>query len=113
MATQHGDAMAPHGLLPAAAAEFTATTSIDFMVGSNLGDVAFSSSEQIQTIALFLSHLQLKPPKREYISECMDLIHQKPTCTPTDAIWVAACATLCGKSQWVCWCCRAKLPCQH
>ena len=44
------------------------------------------SAQQIQVIAIFLSHLQRKPSKRVHISERLDLIQQKPSYTPAEDI---------------------------
>ena len=77
--------MAPSSLVPAAAADFIAMTFFDFVIKHNLADTMVSMSfEQIQVIALFLSHLQRKPPKRILISERLDLTQQKPSYTPAD-----------------------------
>ena len=84
---QHGDVMAPDSLMPAAAAEVTATTFFDFVVKHAVADTMQEmSSEQIQVIAVFHSHLLRKPPKRIHISERLDLIQKKPAYTPADAI---------------------------
>ena len=84
---QHGDMMATSSLMPAAAADVIAKTFFDFVIKHNLADTMVSmSAEQIQVIALFLSHLQRKPPKRIHISERLDLIQQKPSYTPADEI---------------------------
>ena len=80
---QHGDLVAPSSLMPAAAADLIAKTFSDFVVKHNLAEAMVSmSAQQIQVIALSLSHLQRKPPKRVHISECLDLIQQKPSYTP-------------------------------
>jgi hypothetical protein len=79
--------MATSSLMPAAAADVIAKTFFDFVIKHNLADTMVSmSAEQIQVIALFLSHLQRKPPKRIHISERLDLIQQKPSYTPADEI---------------------------
>ena len=84
---QHGDMMAPDSLMPAAAAEVIATTFFDFVVAHSLANTMQEmSSEQIQVIAVFHSHLLRKPPKRMHISERLDLIQKKPAYTPADAI---------------------------
>ena len=67
---RHGDVMAPNSLLPTGAADLIAQTFFDFVVKHNLADTMVSmSAQQIQVIAIFLSHLQRKPPKRVHISE--------------------------------------------
>ena len=67
---QHGDLMAPSSLMPAAAADLIAKTFFDFVVKHNLADTMVSmSAQQIQVIAIFLNHLQRKPPNRVHISE--------------------------------------------
>ena len=84
---EHGDIMAQGSLMPAAAAERIAKTFFDFLVKHVLADtMASMSAGQIQVIALFLSYLERKPPKRVHISERFDLIHQKPSYTPADEI---------------------------
>ena len=84
---QHVDMMAPSSLLPEAAADLIAKTFFDFVLKHNLGDtLASMSPEQIQVIALFLSYLQRKPPKRVHISERLDLIRKKPAYTPVQEI---------------------------
>ena len=72
---QQGEVMAQGSLMPAEAAEAIASTFFDFVVKHQLADTMQTmSSEQIQVIALFLSHLQRKPPKRIHLSERLDLI---------------------------------------
>ena len=84
---QQGDIMAQGTLMPAAAAEVIASNFLDFVVKHQLADAMQTMrSEQIQVIALFLNHLLQKPPKRVPLSERLDLIQQKPTYTPADAI---------------------------
>ena len=84
---QHGDMLAPNSLMPAAAADAIARTFFDFVVKHNLPDhMTTMTSEQLQVIALFLSHLLRMPSKRVHISERLDLFRQKPTYTPADAI---------------------------
>ena len=84
---QHGDMMAKDSLIPSAAADAIATTFFEFVFKHNLANhISTMTSEQIQVIALFLSHLLRKPPKRVHISERLDLVRQKPTYTPADAI---------------------------
>ena len=56
---QRGDMMAPSNLLPTAIADLVAQTFFDFVVKHNLADTMVSmSAQQIQVIAIFLSHLQ-------------------------------------------------------
>ena len=79
--------MVPSGLMPTAAADLIGKTFFDFVVKHSLADTMTSmSAEQIQVIALFLSHLQRKPPKRVHISDRLDLIQQKPSCTPAEEV---------------------------
>ena len=79
---QRGDMMAPSSLSPTAVADLIAQTFFDFVVKHNLADTIVSmSAQQIQVIAIFLSHLQRKPPKRVHISERLYLIQQKPSYT--------------------------------
>ena len=75
--------MAPNGLMPTAAADVIAQTFFDFVVKHNLADTMVSmSAQQFQVIAIFLNHLQRKPPKRVHISERLYFIQQKPSYTP-------------------------------
>ena len=84
---RHGDMMTPCNLMPTAAADVIAQTFFDFAVKHNLADtVASMSAQQIQVIALFLNHLQRKPPKRVHISERLNLFRQKPSYTPAEEI---------------------------
>ena len=84
---RHDGMMAPNGLMPTAAADHIAQTFFDFVVKHNLTDTMVSmSAQQIQVIAIFLSHLQRKPPKRVHISERLYLIQQKPSYTPAEEI---------------------------
>ena len=79
--------MAQGSLMPAEAAEAIASTFFDFVVKHQLADTMQTmSSEQIQVIALFLSHLQRKPQTRIHLSERLDFILQKPAYIPADAI---------------------------
>ena len=76
---RYGEMMTPSSLLPTAVAYLIAQTFFDFVVKHNLADATVSmSAQQIQVIAIFLSHLQRKPPKRVHISERLYLIQQKP-----------------------------------
>ena len=84
---QHGDTMAQDSLMPAAAADAIARTFFEFVFKHNLANhISTMTSEQIQVIALFLSHLLRKPAKRVHISERLDLVRQKHFYTPADAI---------------------------
>ena len=84
---QRGDTSAPSSLMPTAAADLIAQTFFDFVVKYNLADtMASMSAQQIQVIAIFLCHLQRKPPKRVHISERLYLIQQKPSYTPVEEI---------------------------
>ena len=84
---RHGEMMAPSSLLPTAVADLIAQTFFDFVVKHNLADTMVSmSAQQIQVIAIFLSHLQRNPPKRIHISERLYLIQQKPSYTPAEEI---------------------------
>jgi hypothetical protein len=56
---RYGDMMTPSGLMPIAAADLIAQTFFDFVAKHNLVDTMVSmSAQQIQVIAIFLSHLQ-------------------------------------------------------
>ena len=84
---QHGDVMAPSNIMPAAAASLVAQTFFEFVAKHKLAETMVSmSAQQIQVIAIFLSNLQRKPPKRVHISERLFLIQQKPSYTPADQI---------------------------
>ena len=73
-----GEMMAPSGLMPTAVADLIAQTFFDFVVKHNLADAMVAmSAQQIQVIAIFLSHLKRKPPKRVHISEHLDLISDR------------------------------------
>ena len=74
---RYGEMMTPSSLLPTAVADLIAQTFFDFVVKHNLADtMASMSAQQIQVIAIFLSHLQRKPPNRVHISEHLDLTQQ-------------------------------------
>ena len=84
---RHDGMMGPSGLMPTAVADRMAQTFFDFVVKHNLADTMVAmSAQQIQVIAIFLSHLQRKPPKRVRISERLDLIRHKPLYTPAEDI---------------------------
>ena len=84
---RHGEMIVPSGLMPSAVADLIAETFFDFVVKHNLAHTMVSmSAQQIQVIAIFLSHLQRKPPKRVHISERLDLIQQKPSYTSAEKI---------------------------
>ena len=79
---RYGEMMTPSSLLPTKTADLIAQTFFDFVLKHNLADTMVSmSAQQIQVIAIFLSHLQRKPPKRVHISERLYLIQQKPSYT--------------------------------
>ena len=79
--------VAAGSLLPTEAADFIAETFFEFAFKHKLANMLASMSpEQIQVIALFLSSLQRKPPKRVHMSERLDLIRKKPAYTPADEI---------------------------
>ena len=68
-------------------ADCIAQSFFDFVDKHKLADTLISmSAQQIQVIAIYLSHLQQKPPKRVHISERLDLIQRKPTYTPVEDI---------------------------
>ena len=72
---QHGDMILSSGLLPTGAADVIAQTFFDFVINHNLAHTMVSmSAQQIQVIAIFLSYLKRKPPKRVHISQRLDLI---------------------------------------
>jgi hypothetical protein len=84
---RRGEMMAPSSLIPIATADLLAQTFFDFVLKHNLAHTMVAmSAQQIQTIAIFLSHLQQKPAKRVHISERLDLIQQKPSYTPAEEI---------------------------
>ena len=84
---EHGGIMAQGSLMPAAAAEVIATTFFDFVLKHQLADtMQRMESAQIQAIALFVSHLLRKPPKRIHLSEHWDLIQPKPKYTPVEDV---------------------------
>ena len=84
---EHGGVMAHGSLMPAAAAEVIATTFFDFVLKHQLADtMQRMESAQIQVIALFVSHLLRKPPKRIHLSERWDLIQPKLKHTPVEDV---------------------------
>ena len=73
--------------MPTAYADIIAIAFFDFVMKHDLAEaLASMSSEQIQMIALFLSNLQRKPPKRIDISERLDLCRKKPAYTPATEV---------------------------
>ena len=84
---EHGGIMAQGSLMPTAAAEVIATTPFDFVLKHQLADtMQRMESAQIQMIALFVSHLLRKPPKRIHFSERWDLIQPKLKYTPVEDV---------------------------
>ena len=67
---QHGGTLASSSLMPTTSADVIAIAFFDFVMKHDLAEaLASMSSEQIQMIAVFLSNLQQKPPKRVDISD--------------------------------------------
>ena len=84
---QHGGTIASSSLMPTASSDVIATVFFDFVVQHDLAEaLASMSSEQIQMVALCLSQLQRKPPKRVDISERLDLCRKTPAYTPATEV---------------------------
>ena len=84
---QHGDIIAASSLIHPAAADAIATPFFEFAAKHRLpGTMATMSSEQIQVLALFHSHLLRRPIKRVVISERLDLMKVKPAYIPASAV---------------------------
>lgn len=84
---KHGDIMAMTSLLPLSAAETIATSFFEFASKHRLSAaLATMSSQQIQILALFHSHLLQRPVKRVGISERLDLILPRRPYVPASAV---------------------------
>ena len=83
---RRGEMMAPSSLMPIAVADL-AQTFFDFVLKHNLARTMVAmSAQQIQVIAVFLSHLQQESPKRIHISERLHLIQKQPEYKPAEEI---------------------------
>ena len=103
--------LTPSSLLPTAVADLIALTFFDLVLKRNLADTMVSmSAQQIQVIAIFLSHLQRKPPKRVHSSERLYLIQQKPSYTPAEKDCLARDSAFRVPPVGDGWCFRAHPP---